>query len=99
MNIIPLHGAVGSWDEIICLALPATVIMAIFLLVARQERGQGEAQDQERDGAVEPHPGPSPSPATGGVADPTAGRQAVASGGDTPAMQSYEAKHESEVKG
>jgi len=44
--IIPLHGATGAWDEIACLALPATVIMAIALSLLRQERGQpGEADE------------------------------------------------------
>ncbi len=87
MNIIPLHGAAGSWDEIICLVLPATIIMAIVLLVARQEQGQ----NQERDGAVEPDPGPA--------APPAAGQQIAPGGGSTSPMRIQQAKPESEVKG
>lgn len=49
MPIIPLHGATGFWDEIICLALPATAIMGVALALLRQERKQGFDADPEVD--------------------------------------------------
>ena len=39
--LLPLHGSVGYWDEIACLALPATVIMGVALALFRQEQKQG----------------------------------------------------------
>ncbi|MGN6813715.1 MAG: hypothetical protein ACTHMP_22830 [Thermomicrobiales bacterium] len=41
MMLLPLHGSVGYWDEIACLALPATVIMGVALALFRQEQKQG----------------------------------------------------------
>lgn len=46
VNVILLHGVVGVWDEVICLALPVTVIMAVALAVLRekpQPTGAGDA--------------------------------------------------------
>jgi hypothetical protein len=61
--LLPLHGSVGYWDEIVCLALPATVIMGVALALLRQEQKQGfdahtedddedEAAGVERDGGA-----------------------------------------------
>lgn len=40
MGLIPLHGSAGFWDEIVCLALPATVVLGVALTILRQEQGQ-----------------------------------------------------------
>jgi hypothetical protein len=37
MHLIVLHGAVGIWDEVACLAIPATVILGIALAVLREK--------------------------------------------------------------
>lgn len=37
MNVILLHGAVGIWDEVACLALPATVVLAVAVAVLREK--------------------------------------------------------------
>jgi hypothetical protein len=49
--LLPLHGAVGYWDEIACLALPATVIMGVALALLRQEQKQGVEAHSEEDEA------------------------------------------------
>ncbi len=46
MNLILLHGAVGIWDEIACLVIPATAIMGVALAVLR-ERPQADAADND----------------------------------------------------
>ena len=59
--LIPLHGAAGSWDELVCLVLPATALMGLALAVLRP----GQVRDAE--------PGPVPLPE--GTDDrPAAGR-------------------------
>ncbi len=37
MHLIVLHGAVGIWDEVACLAIPATVILGVALAVLREK--------------------------------------------------------------
>lgn len=39
MTLIPLHGAAGSWDELVCLVLPATALMGFALAVLRPGHG------------------------------------------------------------
>lgn len=38
VNPLLLHGSAGLWDEIVCLALPATIVMGFALALLRQER-------------------------------------------------------------
>jgi hypothetical protein len=50
VNLILLHGAVGIWDEVACLVIPATAIMGVALAVLREKTPQdadeeGEATD------------------------------------------------------
>lgn len=42
MNLLPLHGAVGVWDEVLCLVIPATAIMGVALAVLKQRPNQGD---------------------------------------------------------
>jgi hypothetical protein len=42
MHPIVLHGAVGIWDEVACLAIPATVILGVTLAVLREKPQPGE---------------------------------------------------------
>ncbi len=37
MHLIVLHGAAGIWDEVACLAIPATVILGVALAVLREK--------------------------------------------------------------
>jgi hypothetical protein len=60
MNLLPLHGAAGFWDEIICLVVPATAIMGVALAVMKQQPQDAEGDDESADpdeGASAP-PGP-----------------------------------------
>lgn len=45
MNLILLHGAIGIWDEIACLAIPATAILGVALAVLREKPAQDEDSD------------------------------------------------------
>lgn len=45
MNLILLHGAVGIWDEVACLAIPATAILGVALAVLREKPAQEEDAD------------------------------------------------------
>ncbi len=56
MDLVLLHGAVGFWDEIACLVVPATIVMGVALVVLRQDQGgarQGETGDAA---AADPEP-------------------------------------------
>jgi len=48
VNLILLHGAVGIWDEVACLAIPATVILGVALAVLREKPVQ-DADDPDPD--------------------------------------------------
>lgn len=37
MHLIVLHGAASIWDEVACLAIPATVILGVALAVLREK--------------------------------------------------------------
>ena len=37
MHLILLHGAVGVWDEVLCLVVPATALMGVALAVLKQQ--------------------------------------------------------------
>ena len=52
MNIFPLHGATGVWDEVVCLVVPATAIMGVALAVLRGNPDQAD----EESGAVQGDP-------------------------------------------
>lgn len=72
MNVILLHGAVGFWDEIACLVVPATIVMGVALAVLRQDQGRarpGATGDEAPGDAAEPDPdgsvGAAPRPAAG----------------------------------
>jgi len=43
MHLIVLHGAAGIWDEVACLAIPATVILGVALAVLREKPSPEEA--------------------------------------------------------
>ena len=45
MKLILLHGAVGIWDEVACLVIPATAIMGVALAVLR-ENAHRDADDE-----------------------------------------------------
>lgn len=48
VHLILLHGAVGIWDEVVCLVVPATAIMGVALAVLRGGPGQAaEADDAD----------------------------------------------------
>lgn len=56
---IVLHGATGSWDELVCLILPATLIVGIGLALSRRERADTSTPDGpagEPNGAAENDP-------------------------------------------
>ncbi len=42
VNLILLHGAAGIWDEVACLAIPATAILGVALAVLREKPAQDE---------------------------------------------------------
>ncbi len=50
MNLILLHGALGIWDEVACLVIPATAILGVALAVLR-EKPQGDADTDGEAGA------------------------------------------------
>ncbi len=50
MNLILLHGAVGIWDEVACLVIPATAIMGVALAVLREKAPRDDADDEADDG-------------------------------------------------
>jgi hypothetical protein len=58
MTLLPLHGATGFWDEIICLIVPATAIMGVALAVMKQQPPDAEGEDESAD----PDEGASPPP-------------------------------------
>lgn len=43
MHLIVLHGAAGIWDEVACLAIPATVILGVALAVLREKPSPKES--------------------------------------------------------
>lgn len=43
MHLIVLHGAAGIWDEVACLAIPATVILGVALAVLREKPPPADA--------------------------------------------------------
>ena len=45
VHLLPLHGAVGAWDEVLCLMVPATAIMGVALAVLK--RHPDRADDDE----------------------------------------------------
>ena len=47
VQLILLHGATGFWDEVVCLAVPATAIMGVALAVLRQQGARGDAAAPE----------------------------------------------------
>jgi hypothetical protein len=47
VNLILLHGAVGIWDEVACLAIPATAILGVALAVLREKPAQEDDADTE----------------------------------------------------
>ena len=51
MMLIPLHGATGFWDEVICLVVPATAIMGVALAVMKQQPQDAEGEDDSADPA------------------------------------------------
>jgi hypothetical protein len=53
MMFLPLHGAAGFWDEIICLVVPATAIMGVALAVMKQQPQEAEDEDDSADPAGE----------------------------------------------
>ena len=56
MFVLPLHGTTGYWDEIACLALPATVIMGIALSLMRQDRAGASAGREVENVGDQPAP-------------------------------------------
>ena len=46
MNLILLHGATGIWDEVACLAIPATAILGVALAVLREKPARAEDGDE-----------------------------------------------------
>ena len=78
MDLLLLHGAVGFWDEIACLVVPATIVMGVALAVLRQdqdEAGRGAAGDEAPGGGAAPDPAGSdgavhqPAASAGGRAE------------------------------
>ncbi|HEY8597127.1 MAG TPA: hypothetical protein VIL85_01775 [Thermomicrobiales bacterium] len=55
MNLILLHGVTGIWDEVACLAIPATAILGVALAVLREKPAQddGDAEAGTEAGAGE----------------------------------------------
>lgn len=51
MNLLLLHGAVGIWDEVACLVVPATAIMGVALAVLRQQPAEDERAEDTTDDA------------------------------------------------
>ena len=51
MHILLLHGAVGIWDEVVCLAVPATAIMGVALVVLRQQPVADSSAEDTIDGS------------------------------------------------
>ncbi len=49
LMLLPLHGAAGFWDEIICLVVPATAIMGVALAVMKQQPQDAEGEDDTDD--------------------------------------------------
>lgn len=47
MLLPPLHGVAGAWDEVVCLLIPATAIMAVALAVLREGRGDADEAEDE----------------------------------------------------
>ncbi len=39
LMLLPLHGVIGYWDELVCLAIPFTVILGIGWAVLRGGHG------------------------------------------------------------
>jgi len=60
-QLLPLHGAVGYWDEIACLAIPLTVIVGIALAVLRPKLAApvdtAERHTPDREDAHREHDG------------------------------------------
>lgn len=56
MNLLPLHGAAGIWDEVMCLAVPATAIMGVALVVLRQQPDAEASAEEEADDADDAAP-------------------------------------------
>lgn len=53
VNLILLHGAAGIWDEVACLAIPATAILGVALAVLRQKPARdAEGDDAEIEAAI-----------------------------------------------
>ena len=49
MILLPLHGASGFWDEILCLVVPATAVMGVALAVMKQQPQEAEGEDDSDD--------------------------------------------------
>jgi hypothetical protein len=60
MMLLPLHGASGFWDEILCLVVPATAIMGVALAVVRQQPKDAEGGDSSDDAPAGTDDAPRP---------------------------------------
>lgn len=56
MNILPLHGTTGVWDEVACLVVPATAILGVALAVLRQRPAQDDGAEAAPGEQGEPAP-------------------------------------------
>ena len=56
MDLLPLHGAAGVWDEVACLVVPATAIMGVALAVLRQQPADDESAEDTIDDTAESAP-------------------------------------------
>jgi hypothetical protein len=66
MSLLPLHGAAGAWDEVICLVVPATAILGVALAVLKQhpeDDADTEDATNDDDQAVPDGEGISPADA------------------------------------
>jgi hypothetical protein len=60
MLLLPLHGASGFWDEILCLVVPATAVMGVALAVMKQQPQDAEGENDSVDPAEEATEPPRP---------------------------------------
>ena len=61
MHLIVLHGAVGVWDEVACLAIPATVILGVALAVLREKPAPDAAPVADAAGDTTGDPAEDPT--------------------------------------
>jgi hypothetical protein len=64
MHPIIAHGAAGIWDEVACLAIPATAILGVALAVLREKPSSA---DPPAAGAIDDTPANEESATSGGT--------------------------------